>query len=159
TSELRERFVREARAAAGLDHPNLVAVYEAGAVGPICYLASAYCPGITLAAWLKQRTQPVPVRLAAELVATLAAAVPHAHSRGVVHRDLKPANVLLQTKNDDRKPAKEERGPSSFFTPKITDFGLAKLTHDACVEPGTTGGSQTASGAIVGSPHYMAPEQ
>jgi hypothetical protein len=159
TPELRERFVREARAAAGLDHPNIVAIYEGGAVGPICYLASAYCPGITLAAWLNRRTQSVPVRLAAELIATLAAAVHHAHTRGVVHRDLKPANVLLQTNKDDRTPENSERANASVFTPKIMDFGLAKLTYEAPVEPGTTPGGQTASGAIVGTPHYMAPEQ
>jgi serine/threonine-protein kinase len=159
TPELRERFVREARAAAGLDHPNLVAVYEAGTVGPICYLASAYCPGITLAGWLKQRAQSVPVRLAAELVATLAAAVHHAHGRGVVHRDLKPANVLLQTTHDDREPETETKTPSLYFTPKITDFGLAKLTRDAGVGPATTSEGQTVSGAIVGTPYYMAPEQ
>src|SRR5205823_9946850 len=96
TPELRERFLREARAAAGLDHPGLVPVYEAGEIGPVCYIASAYCPGVTLAAWLKQRAEPVPFAEAAALVVALAEAVQHAHSRGVLHRDLKPANVLLQ---------------------------------------------------------------
>ena len=64
--ELRHRFHQEARAAAGLDHPNLVPLYEAGEIGPICYIVSAYCPGVTLAAWLKQCTEPIPVRLAAQ---------------------------------------------------------------------------------------------
>src|SRR5262249_25341052 len=134
---LLERFQREARAAAGLDHPHIVPVYEAGAVGPVCYIASAYCPGPTLAQWLKRRDQPVPVREAAELVATLAEAVQHAHGRGVGHRDLKPGNVLLAA--DD--------------TPRVTDFGLAKVF-------GAEGeASQTQSGAVVGTPSYMAPEQ
>src|SRR5262249_20230520 len=92
---LRRRFVREAQAAAALDHPNVVAVHEAGAEGPVCYLASAYCPGPNLAQWLKEQDQAVPARPAAALVAALADAVQHAHQRGIVHRDLKPANVLL----------------------------------------------------------------
>jgi serine/threonine-protein kinase len=181
TAELRERFQREARAAAGLDHPNLVPVYEAGEVGPICYIASAYCPGPTLAGWLKQRTEPVSFSAAAALVATLAEAVQHAHSRGVLHRDLKPANILLRRKSEIRNPKSEtisqDQNPKSEtagrpvsvipdssleivsdfgfrisdFEPKITDFGLAKLV-------GSEAGP-TREGAILGTPSYMAPEQ
>src|SRR5258707_1362472 len=92
---LRERFHNEARAAAGLDHPNVVPVYEVGEVGPICYIASAYCPGINLAQWLREHTEAVLYAEAARLVATLAEAVAHAHKRGVLPRALKPANVLL----------------------------------------------------------------
>jgi tetratricopeptide (TPR) repeat protein len=158
---LRERFLREARAAAGLDHPNVVPVYEASEVGPICFIASAYCPGVTLAAWLKQRTEPVPFRLAATLVQTLAQAVQHAHDRSVVHRDLKPANILLQTKDeggrtkDESEPSASSSSfvlPPSSFLPKVTDFGLAKLL--AAEESG-----QTHSGVILGTPSYMAPAQ
>src|SRR5262249_54989456 len=79
--ELRQRFLTEARAAAALDHPNVVPLYDAGEDGEACYLASAYCPGSTLAAWLKERDVPVPVRDAATLVAALAGAVEHAHQR------------------------------------------------------------------------------
>src|SRR5262249_9475878 len=75
TPERRARFQREAIAAAGLDHPNVVPVFESGTAGTVCYIASAYCPGINLAAWLRQRDQPVPVRLAAKLVAQLAEGV------------------------------------------------------------------------------------
>jgi serine/threonine protein kinase/tetratricopeptide (TPR) repeat protein len=170
TPELRERFFREARATAGLDHPNLVPVYETGEVGPICFIASAYCPGVTLAAWLRKRTEPVPVRLAAQLVATLAAAVEYAHRHGVVHRDLKPSNVLLQWRSEPRAPssgptrldaAPTGPGPRDAewdFVPKVTDFGLAKLTPGA---PATTdaAGEPTQSGMIMGTPTYMAPEQ
>jgi serine/threonine protein kinase len=163
TPELRERFLREARAAAGLDHPNVVPVHEAGQEGLICYIASAYCPGVTLAEWLKERTEPVPVRLAARLVATLAEAVQHAHSRGVVHRDLKPANVLLQLLPEARTASPDStlkgldtrRDPSDAeltFIPKVTDFGLAKLAVDM---QGKTDGKRedpTQSGAVLGTP-------
>jgi hypothetical protein len=148
---------QEARAAAALDHPNVVQVYEAGEVDGIAYIAMAYCPGLTLAEWLAQQRQPVPVAQAAELVATLAEAVQYAHQRGVVHRDLKPANVLLGnreqgTGNREAKEASPSRfpDPCSLF-PKITDFGLAKQL-DAGAPP-------TQTGTILGTPCYMAPEQ
>jgi hypothetical protein len=96
TAELRQRFLREARAAASLDHPNLVPVYDVGEAGGVCYIASAYCPGPSLAEWLKQQKELVAPRDAAALIATLAEVVHFIHGRGVVHRDLKPANVLLQ---------------------------------------------------------------
>jgi WD40 repeat protein len=160
--ELRQRFVREARAAAGLDHPNLVAVYEAGEIGAVCYIASAYCPGPTLAGWLKQQAGPVPFHAAAELLATLAEAVQHAHDRGVLHRDLKPSNILLSRIKDGGSRIEESRStlepPSSILdlrssTPRITDFGLAKLLlADESV-------AQTQSQAVLGTPQYMAPEQ
>src|SRR5262249_20575529 len=125
--ELRERFYHEGRVAAGLDHPNIVPVYEAGTVGPVCYIASAYCPGATLADWLKQQPEPVPIRDAAHLVATLAGAVGHAHSRRVLHRDLKPSNILLET--TARASPENIRASIGLegFTPRITDFGLAKV--------------------------------
>jgi WD40 repeat protein/serine/threonine protein kinase len=163
TSEMRQRFHHEALAAARLDHPNLVTVYEAGVVDDICFIASPYCPGTNLAAWLQQRGQPVPWRIAATLLELLADAVQHAHSRGVLHRDLKPANILLQRlKTQDQESedgsqqavehARAFADPTSDFCPKITDFGLAKLLEDEQSD-------QTRTGMIVGSPCYMAPEQ
>ncbi len=154
TPELRQRFFQEARAAAALDHPNLVPVYEAGEAGPVCFIASAYCPGVTLAEWLRGRAEPVPFRLAAQLLATLAGAVQHAHARGVVHRDLKPANVLLETRAGDG-PGSGGEGPDGppGFIPRIADFGLAKLVSDS------DGPGPTRSGVILGTPSYMAPEQ
>jgi eukaryotic-like serine/threonine-protein kinase len=140
TPELRERFHREARAASGLDHPNLVPVHEVGEVGPVRFIVSAYCPGVTLAAWLKQRTEPVPWHEAATLLAPLAEAVHHAHQRGVVHRDLKPANVLL----------------TADGTPRITDFGLAKHVP---VGPAGDEPTLTRSGTFLGTAAYVAPEQ
>jgi serine/threonine-protein kinase len=146
-ADLRQRFLREGQAAAGLDHPNLVPIYEVGEAGPVGYIASAYCPGTTLAAWLKGLAEPVPPRVAARLVATLADAVQHAHDRGVLHRDLKPGNILLVPRPEQAKALPDDLG----FTPRITDFGLAK--------PMNATGDDTASGVIVGTPGYMAPEQ
>jgi len=165
--DMRERFHREARAAAGLDHPNIVPVHEAGEVGTICYIVSAYCPGPTLATWLRNQTDLVPARVAAQLVVTLANGVHYAHMQGVWHRDLKPANILLVV--DPALRAKDEadnvpkESPTEivsigseplvalgFYIPKIADFGLAKKLDEA---------SNTASHAVMGTPSYMAPEQ
>ncbi len=153
TPELRARFRKEARAAAGLDHPNLVPVYDAGEEDHVSYIASAYCPGITLAQWLRNRTEPVPYRAAARLIAQLADAIDHAHRRGVLHRDLKPANVLLEPAPE---PASAERPDDSLgFIPRVADFGLAKLV-EADPEASLC---HTETGAILGTPNYMAPEQ
>jgi WD40 repeat protein len=156
--EFQSRFHKEARAAASLEHPNIVPVHEVGNVGPVSFIVYGYCPGVTLAAWLKERTEPVPFDLAAELCATLADAVEHAHRRGVVHRDLKPANVLLQI-SDCRSQIADFISRSEMSTfgqgksaiARITDFGLAKFLVDT--------GEGTQSGAILGTARYMAPEQ
>src|SRR5262249_37705699 len=152
-------------AAAGLDHPNVVPVYEAGEDGVICYIASAYCPGVTLREWLKAQREPVPVRVAAGLVAVLAEAGEYTHSQGGLHPDLKPANILLagvryQVSGVSEEDTGRPPGASSssltpdtwHLTPKITDFGLAKVLHDEAE-------ARTRSGALVGTPRYMAPEQ
>ncbi|MGE3779709.1 MAG: protein kinase, partial [Pirellulaceae bacterium] len=155
---LRARFEHEARAAAGLQHPHIVQVFEAGDVGLVCYIASAYCPGVNLADWLRQRHDPVPYRDAARLVAVLADAVDHAHERGVLHRDLKPANVILQHRSwsESALRAGETRKNGNLpdlaeCDPVITDFGLALTEHDQS--------RCTITGTILGTPNYMAPEQ
>jgi WD40 repeat protein len=156
TPELRERFQTEARAAAGLDHPNLVPVYEAGSVGSLFYIASAYCPGPTLAECLQDRTTVLPGRGAALLVYTLADAVQHAHCHGIVHRDLKPGNVLLTLPPDDPPDGATAVPDSLGFVPHITDFGLAKVLDTKVM---TAAESPTRSGILIGTPSYMAPEQ
>jgi eukaryotic-like serine/threonine-protein kinase len=136
-----DRFLREARAAARLDHPNIVRVYDAGELGPLGYfIASEFCAGLSLRQWLKEQSTPVPPRLAARWVAALANAVQHAHERGILHRDIKPDNVILTG----------GAGPDDFI-PRLTDFGLAKLVEEA--------GDDTRSGVRIGTPAYMAPEQ
>jgi WD40 repeat protein/tRNA A-37 threonylcarbamoyl transferase component Bud32 len=142
----RRRFEQEARAAARLDHPSIVAVLDAGIDGALPYITSVYYQGVTLARWLKQRG-PVGAQDAAGLVKKLALAVAHAHERGVLHRDIKPGNVLLVCDRDpgDRLP----RLPEAL--PKLMDFGLAKLMAETQ--------DMTQTGMVVGTVRYMAPEQ
>ena len=154
TPELRRRFLQEAQAAAALSHPGIVPVYDAGSLGPICYIASEYCAGPTLAKWIFER-KGVSLRLAAEWVAMLADAVEHAHQRGVLHRDLKPGNILLAHQGSaviSTDPELEFSGTEpADLVPRITDFGLAKLqSSDA---------TATRTGTLLGTAAYMAPEQ
>jgi WD40 repeat protein len=125
-------FRREAEAVAQLQHPNIVQVHEVGEADGKPFFSLEFCPGGSLDRQLAGTPQAP--EQAARLVETLARAVHTAHQAGVVHRDLKPANVLL----------------AADGTPKITDFGLAKRLDTA---------GQTASGALLGTPSYMAPEQ
>ncbi|HZU38223.1 MAG TPA: serine/threonine-protein kinase, partial [Gemmataceae bacterium] len=135
----RLRFRTEAEAAARLDHPNIVPVYEVGEHDGQPYLAIRYVDGGSLRQHLDRfRDEPL---AAAALVATLAKAVHHAHERGVLHRDLKPGNVLLEW------PA----GPNGAPTAHVADFGLARLVDQDS--------GLTRTGDMVGTPSYMAPEQ
>ena len=131
------RFRTEAEAGARLQHPNIVQIYEVDEYDGVPFLALEYVAGASLEQRLHD--QPLPPRQAAELVATLAGAVHHAHQQGIVHRDLKPANVLLA---DSKEPWQ--------FSLKVTDFGLAKKLDEI---------GQTQTGAVLGTPSYMAPEQ
>ncbi len=131
--EERLRFQREAEAVAGLRHPNVVELYDAGEVDGRPYFTMQLVQGGNLAQ--KLADAPLPPRRAAELLISVADAIEAAHQAGIVHRDLKPANILL---------APDE-------TPKVTDFGLARRLEDR--------DGQTLSGAAVGTPSYMAPEQ
>lgn len=146
STDLRERFFREARAAGSVDHPNIVSIYEVGEDGPVSFIAAAYIPGPSLATWLSARPDQIDVREAATLIAVLAAALEHAHTRGVVHRDIKPGNILLQPLGSSNESAS-----LADYIPKITDFGLAKLRE--------TTEAVTHTGAVIGTPLYMAPEQ
>jgi WD40 repeat protein/serine/threonine protein kinase len=151
TPELRRRFLREAHAAGGLDHPNLVTVHEAGEDGPLCYIASSYCEGPTLSAWLAAQHVPVPCKDAASMIAAVADGVDYANRHGVLHRDIKPSNVLLEMV--DRRSASERNPvePLTAYVPRLTDFGLAKfLERDD---------GETRTGSWLGTPAYMAPEQ
>jgi WD40 repeat protein len=156
SEDARRRLVREALAAAEFDHPNLVPVYETGEIGPVCFIATAFCPGQTLGEWLEKQSFPVPIRQAARLMAIIAEAVQHAHDRGVLHRDLKPNNVILQAVREDPHELEAPVGSCQLrgdhYIPRVVDFGLAKL-----LERG--GPSETMTRQILGTPKYMAPEQ
>lgn len=151
------RFRSEAQSVAQLQHPNIVQIYEVGEHEGKPFFSLEYVDGGTLAQLLKH-TLP-PARQSAQLVETLARAVHFAHERGIVHRDLKPANILLS--GEGRGSRSESARPSPLaphlapLIPKITDFGLAKNLErrDSLGEP------LTQSGAILGTPNYMAPEQ
>ena len=150
------RFDTEASAVARLQHPNIVQIYQKGQHGGLSYLELEYVDGGSLEQRLAGTPQPADA--AARLVETLARAVHYAHQCGVVHRDLKPANILLQ-KSEIRNPKSEKDTEGSdfgfrisAFTPKVADFGLAKL-------PAGEEGGRTRTGDIAGSPGYMAPEQ
>src|SRR5947208_7487868 len=129
----RVRFLAEAEAIAGVQHPGIVQVYEFGTCGEQPYFALELCPGGSLAA--KLAGTPLPPQEAAALVEKIARAVQAAHDSGIVHRDLKPDNVLF----------------AADGSPKVTDFGLARKVE------GDSG--LTKTGAIMGTPSYMAPEQ
>jgi serine/threonine protein kinase/CheY-like chemotaxis protein len=133
-SGFRERFLREARIAAGLVHPNVVTVYDAGEIGNDLYIAMQYVPGSDLAVVLRAEGRLGPYR-ALDVGRQVAAALDAAHAMNLIHRDVKPANVLMD-------------GRHAY----LTDFGLAK-------ERMQSRAGLTRSGEVVGTTHYLAPEQ
>jgi serine/threonine protein kinase len=144
-----KRFLTEAKAAARLRHPNIVAVFEAGEADGVEYIATEFVSGEPLSRRL-ERERPS-FRQAAQWLRDLALALAYAHGEGVIHRDIKPANIMI---GDSQRP-------------QLMDFGLAKVLAEAAPadlqKPVTGAGIQassaTADGAIMGTPAYMAPEQ
>jgi CheY-like chemotaxis protein/predicted Ser/Thr protein kinase len=134
SSGFRERFTREARIAAALQHPNIVTVYDAGEVDGLLYLAMQYIEGEDLSAILQKDGRLRPYR-AIDVCRQVAAALDAAHAMGLIHRDVKPANVLIE-------------GRTAF----LTDFGLTKQLEG-------TNAQITRVGDVVGTIHYVAPEQ
>ena len=141
---LLKRFDREARAAAALDHPNIVKVYDFGLDSDLgCpYIAMEYLEGRSLDALIEERKQ-VNEERACLIMGSVARALTDAHSKGVVHRDLKPDNVHVQTLSDGTEHI------------KVLDFGIAKIRHP----DGTPTEKLTGTGMALGTPYYMSPEQ
>src|SRR5213076_2466602 len=128
-----KRFRREAEAAASLEHPCIVPVYEVGERDGSCYFSMKFIEGGQLDE--VTRREPMPIRRAVELIAKVARTVHYAHEHGILHRDIKPGNILLDQKGE----------------PHLTDFGLARLVE--------TESSVTQTLDVIGTPSYMAPEQ
>jgi serine/threonine protein kinase len=130
---LRERLMREARSAGMLSHPGIVTIYDVEQQDGLAYIAMEYVDGPTLDHLLSQ-PQPIPPEQMLSILSQTAAALDYAHQKGIVHRDIKPANIMI----------------AADGTAKITDFGIAKITAND---------QFTLTGTIVGTPHYMSPEQ
>jgi membrane-bound lytic murein transglycosylase D len=130
--ELRDRFSREARAAGGLSHPNIVTIYDVGEHEGLPFIAMAYVRGETFAGLISQRP-PLPLPRKLQLAEEVCAGLAHAHEAGIVHRDVKPANLIV--------------GPEGSV--RILDFGIARLSAS----------SMTQAGAVIGTLNYMSPEQ
>ena len=129
--ELLKRLKVEARAAGGLNHPNIVTIYDAGEEQGLFYIAMEYIEGTTLQDKLAQMYS-LPTAKVVHYARQMCAGLDYAHERGIIHRDVKPANLMITA--DD--------------VVKIMDFGVAKI-----------GGQMTSTGSIVGTPSYMSPEQ
>jgi predicted Ser/Thr protein kinase len=129
----RERLFREARSAGMLSHPGIVTIYDVEQQGDLAYIAMEYVDGPTLDQVLSE-ANPLNAERMFGILAQTAVALDYAHSKGIVHRDIKPANIML----------------SADGTAKIADFGIAKITAAE---------NLTMTGSIVGTPHYMSPEQ
>ena len=169
-----KRFYLEAESAAGLNHNGIVPIYEIGANNDQHFFSMGFVDGPSLATILKDG--PLPPKAAAECLAKVCDAVHYAHEHGVIHRDLKPGNILLATENPNGPEGSKNRSISSIrklsdktsvdsarpsasrfiqsefpYSPKVTDFGLAKQLH---------GNSElTGTGQVLGTPSYMPPEQ
>ena len=132
-AEYEARFYQEAKAAGGLNHPNIVTIYDIGKSGNVAYMAMELLDGAELRALMKPG-EPIPHSRAVEIAAQVADGLAYAHQHGVVHRDVKPANIMIL----------------SAGTAKIMDFGIARMR---------TAEVRTQTGVVLGSPRYMSPEQ
>lgn len=168
TADRAERFVREAKAAGQLHHPNIVAIHDVGEHGGIPFIVSAFCDGPSLSEWLMDQSGPTSPKWAAECIAQVSDGVAAAHAAGVLHRDIKPSNVLLSRREWNGPPPTVMT--TFAYRAMLTDFGMAKW-HEADPPP-PNGAAQsrvrwarglrsnlTETGAFPGTVWYMAPER
>ena len=131
--DVKERFFREAETAGRLNHPNIVSIYDAGEEHDLAFIAMEFLKGKDLMPFIKPDTL-LPLPKVMSIIARVADALDYAHKQNVVHRDIKPANIMYDPETD---------------TPKVTDFGIARITDS----------SKTKTGMVLGTPSYMSPEQ
>ena len=131
--EVKERFFREAATAGRLNHPNIVSIYDAGEEHDLAYIAMEFLKGHDLVPYTKADNL-LPLETVVEMIAKVADALAYAHTQNVVHRDIKPANIMYDAATN---------------TPKVTDFGIARITDS----------SKTKTGVVLGTPSFMSPEQ
>lgn len=131
--EVKERFFREAETAGRLNHPNIVSIYDAGEEHDLAYIAMEFLKGKDLVPYTKPDNL-LPLKKVMNIIARVADALDYAHRQNVVHRDIKPANIMYDPETD---------------TPKVTDFGIARITDS----------SKTKTGMVLGTPSFMSPEQ
>lgn len=131
--DVKERFFREAETAGRLNHPNIVSIYDAGEEHDLAYIAMEFLKGKDLVPFTKADNL-LPLPKVMSIIARVADALDYAHKQNVVHRDIKPANIMYDPETD---------------TPKVTDFGIARITDS----------SKTKTGMVLGTPSYMSPEQ
>lgn len=131
-NELRERLMREAQAAGGMSHPNIVTIYDVGQEGDFQYIAMEYLEGYTLESYLRKKSD-LNYKIVAKIIMQVCEALSYAHSKGIVHRDIKPANIMILDN----------------FEVKVMDFGIARFGVSSMTQAGTT----------MGTPHYISPEQ
>jgi serine/threonine protein kinase len=148
--DLTKRFLAEAQAVAGLRHTNIVQVFDFDVVDGRPYIVMELLEGLSLADYLRSLHETgltLPLTTVARLIGSVASALDYAHAQGIIHRDIKPANIMLR---QGRSPINPELPLLPDVEPVLTDFGIARLT---------TAPTQTATGAVLGTPAYMSPEQ
>ena len=150
----RHRFQREAQAAADLEHDNIVPILHVGEENGIPYIVMPYLKGESLETRL-QRPDPIPIPLVVQVGQQVADALAAAHAQGLLHRDIKPANIWLEARSADTRTPESGEGSGSWGKTriKLLDFGLARLTRTG------QDSNLTRTGALLGTPGYMAPEQ